>query len=147
MNQMVKRRAKDPVEKLLQSILEGLRGKKAQHIICLDLGKIQSTVCDYFVICHGSSRTHAMALAEGVTEEVKKTLGIHPRRTEGFSNAEWILLDYLDVVVHVFQEPIRDFYQLEALWADAPAIDAGQESAKPQTAKKTSAKRSPSSRK
>ncbi len=147
MNQMIKRRAKDPVEKLLQSILDGLRGKKGQHIICLDLGKIQSTVCDYFVICHGSSRTHAMALAEGVTEEVKKTVGVNPRRTEGFSNAEWILLDYLDVVVHVFQEPIRDFYQLEALWADAPAVETSQESGgTPRGAKKTSSKRSASSR-
>ncbi len=119
---MVKTRAKDTSLILSEAIVRGIQNKKGLEIVCINLGKIHSAVCDYFVICHGTSSTHASAIVDGVTEEVKKHLGVYPRRIEGLSNAEWILLDYLDVVVHIFQEPVREFYQIESLWADAPVV-------------------------
>lgn len=117
---MVKIKKKDDAQTLIDSIVKGIQEKKGLDIVILDLGKLNSTVCDYFVICHGNSRPHTGAIADSVEAEAKKATGQFPRRREGFSNAEWILLDYLDVVVHVFQEPVRNFYKLEALWADAP---------------------------
>ena len=117
---MVKTKVKDDAKTLIDSIVKGIQEKKGLDIVILDLAKLNSTVCDFFVICHGTSRTHAHALAGSVEEHVKKATGLLPRRREGFANAEWILLDYLDIVVHVFQEPVRNFYKLEGLWADAP---------------------------
>lgn len=118
---MRKNKAKDPTMLLLDAIVKGIQEKKGKDIVSLHLDKIQSTVCDYFVVCHGTSRTHVNAIGESVEEYVKKVTGVNPRRREGTANAEWILLDYLDVVVHVFQEPVRQYYQLEQLWADAPS--------------------------
>jgi ribosome-associated protein len=118
---MRKTKAKDPTLLLLDAIVTGIQEKKGKDIVSLHLDKIQSTVCDYFVVCHGTSRTHVNAIGESVEESVKKATGVNPRRREGIGNAEWILLDYLDIVVHVFQEPVRQFYQLEQLWADAPS--------------------------
>lgn len=120
---MIKHKSKDPVDLLLEAIVEGIREKKGIDIVGLHLAKIHSTVCDYFIVCHGTSRTHTNAIAESVEEIVKKSIGVKPSRREGFSNAEWILLDYLDVVVHIFQEPIRNYYQIEQLWADAPLVN------------------------
>jgi ribosome-associated protein len=118
---MNKAKAKDPSMLLLDAVVKGIQEKKGQEIVSLQLSKIQSTVCDYFVVCHGTSRTHVSAIADSVEDLVKKSTGINPRRREGMANAEWILLDYLDVVVHVFQQPVRHFFQLEQLWADAPS--------------------------
>lgn len=117
---MVKTKVKDDTKTLIDLIIKGIQEKKGLEIVILDLAKLNSTVCDFFVICHGTSRTHAHALAESIEEHVKKATGAFPKRREGFANAEWILLDYLDIVVHVFQEPVRNFYKLEGLWADAP---------------------------
>lgn len=117
---MIKAKVKDETQALIQSITQGIQEKKGLEIVILDLAKINSTVCDYFIICHGTSRTHTVALADSVEEQTRKNLSQGPRRREGFQNAEWILLDYLDVVVHIFQEPVRNFFKLEALWADAP---------------------------
>lgn len=109
-------------QSLVNCIIKGIHEKKGLETVVLDLAKINSTICDSFVICQGTSRTHVVALAESVEEIVRREIGITPRRREGFTNGEWVLLDYLDVVVHVFQEPIRKFYNLEALWADAPRL-------------------------
>lgn len=117
---MRKSKSEGTTEFLLDSIVEGIQEKKGLEIISLHLATIHSTVCDYFIICHGTSRTHVQAIAESVDAVVKKKVGINPVRREGFANAEWILLDYLDVVVHVFQEPVRKYFQIEQLWADAP---------------------------
>ncbi len=106
---------------LVDAIVKGILEKKGEEIVSIHLEKIHSTVCDYFVICHGNSRTHATAIAESVEEKVSKLCGLKPARREGYVNGEWLLLDYLDVVVHVFQEPVRRHYQVEELWADAPA--------------------------
>ncbi len=117
----VKTKETEPSLLLLDAVKKGMLEKKAQEILSLNLGKINSTVCDFFVICHGTSSTHVGAIAESVEEAVRNNCGIKPGRREGFVNGEWLLIDYLDVVVHIFQEPVRRYYQLEELWADVPA--------------------------
>ncbi len=115
-----KTKEKDISVELVNAVIQGIIEKKGKEVVSLHLGKINSSVCDFFVVCHGTSRTHAEAIAHSVEEEVRKLTGQKPARREGFSNAEWMLLDYMDVVVHVFQEPVRRFFQIEDLWADAP---------------------------
>lgn len=109
----------DPEKQLVDTIVEGILDKKGHDIVVLDLRPIGNTVADWFIISHGKSNTQADAIADSVEETVRKKLGIKPWHTEGFQNAEWILLDYVNIIVHVFQEPIRDFYRLEDLWIDA----------------------------
>jgi ribosome-associated protein len=130
---MIKEKISEQTTLLVDEVIKGIMEKKGKEIVCLDLGRIKSTVCDYFVVCHGTSNTHVNAIAESVEEYVFQHTGMRPYRREGFSNAEWILLDYLDVVVHVFQEEVREHYKLEDLWADAPAkkIDNETEAIKP----------------
>lgn len=115
-----KKAAANPETALLDSIVEGILDRKGRDIVVLDLRPAGNGIADFFVICHGTSNTQAAAIANSVEERVRKDLNIKPWHTEGFQNAEWILTDYVNVVVHVFQEPIRDFYRLEDLWADAP---------------------------
>lgn len=100
-------------------IVQGMLEKKGLKIITLDLRKIHNSVVDYFIICHATSTTHADTLAESVEETVKKSTGQNPRQREGMQLREWILIDYFDVVAHIFLEPVRSFYRLEELWADA----------------------------
>ncbi|MDQ3193019.1 MAG: ribosome silencing factor [Bacteroidota bacterium] len=104
---------------LAEIAVKGMQEKKAKDIVCLDLRKVHNAVSDFFIICHGDSNTQVDAIAGSVEHEIKKALGEGPWHREGFENAEWILLDYVNVVVHVFQKEHRDFYRLEALWADA----------------------------
>jgi ribosome-associated protein len=108
-----------PKPALVKAIIEGLEERKAKNIAVLDLHKIQNRSFDYFVIADADSSTHVEAIASAVEEEVKKRTGERPYHTEGWQNAEWILLDYINVVVHVFQRPVREFYNIEDLWADA----------------------------
>ena len=117
---VVKKAAVNPEQELLDAIVDGVLDKKGQNILVFDLRPAGNGSTDWFVVCHGNSNTQAAAIANSVDDKVRKTLNIKPWHTEGFQNAEWILLDYVNVVVHVFQEPIRDFYRLEDLWADAP---------------------------
>ena len=109
----------NPRPALLNAIIEGLEERKAHNIVVLDMHKIQNRSFDYFVIADADSSTHVDAIAGAVEEEVKKKTGERPYHTEGWQNSEWILLDYVNIVVHVFQKPIRDFYNIEDLWADA----------------------------
>ncbi|MFW5777922.1 MAG: ribosome silencing factor [Bacteroidota bacterium] len=118
---MVNEKVLEVTDVLKTEIINGIQEKKGKEIVCLNLAKINSTVCDYFVICHGTSNTHVSSIADAVEETVKKQTGVKPRRREGFANAEWLLLDYLDIVVHIFQEDVRNYYNIEDLWADAPA--------------------------
>jgi ribosome-associated protein len=106
-------------EKLARSIIHGIQEKKGKGIISLNLTNLDNSVSNYFVICHGNTKIQVEAIAGAVEEIVKKKLGDKPWHKEGFENAEWILLDYVDVVVHIFQESTRTFYNLEKLWADA----------------------------
>ena len=93
--------------------------KKASDVVVLDLRDIKHAVADYFVIGSGSSDTQIDAISEAIEEQVRKTSKEKPWKKEGFQNKEWILLDYVDVVAHVFVKEKREFYALEDLWADA----------------------------
>lgn len=105
--------------KLSEIIIEGILKKKGLNIVRMDLTKLPNSVCNYFVICHGTSKVQVQALAESVLEESLQANESKPWHKEGFENAEWILLDYVDIVVHIFMEDMRTFYNLENLWADA----------------------------
>lgn len=108
---------------IVEAILHGMRDKKAQDITLLNVGKIPNTVTDYFVICSGTSDRQTGAIADAVRQAVKSATGERPYRSEGERSGEWILLDYVDVVVHIFLPRMREFYQLEELWADAERTD------------------------
>lgn len=110
-------------KQLVETIVEGIQEKKGTDIAILDLTELDNTICQYFVICNGDSNTHVDAVANSVIDYVNKNIGDKPNHSEGFNNAEWILLDYFDVVVHVFQREQRSFYSLEGLWADAKRTD------------------------
>lgn len=98
--------------------------KKAYDIVILDIIEI-STIADYFVICSGRSSTHVQSIAEGIVDALAKDTGLKPRK-EGLKEGRWILLDYGDIIVHVFQEEEREFYNLERLWADASLIEKSE---------------------
>lgn len=104
---------------VLDVAIKGLQDVKGENLVCIDMSVIENAVCDYFLICTGTSNTHVNALAESVKREVKTVLGQNPWHSEGFGNSEWIILDYVNTVVHIFQEEARSFYSLEELWADA----------------------------
>lgn len=116
---MAKKKKIEAPDMLADIVVHGMEERKAEQIVKLNLQKIPNTITDYFVICHGNSRSQVEAIAESVEMEVKKATGLNPWHKEGFENAEWILLDYFDVVVHIFQEEARNYYKLEKLWADA----------------------------
>jgi len=100
------------------AIVEAMAQKMAKQPVVLDFSKLKGAFCDAFVICHGTSRTQVEAIASHVVDEVKKKTGIGPWHKEGFENAEWILIDYGNIVVHIFQEERRKFFNLEQLWSD-----------------------------
>lgn len=104
---------------LVKIIVEGMQEKKANRITILDLTQIENSFCNYFVICEAESKPQLQAITESVEEFTRKKLSTKPHHTEGLQNAEWILLDYLTVVAHIFRSDIRQYYKLEDLWADA----------------------------
>lgn len=104
---------------LITEIVRGIEDVKGENISILDLREIENTVCDYFIICEGNSNTQVNAISGSVQKIVSKSLKDKPWHVEGESNAEWILLDYVNIVVHVFQKQVREFYNLEGLWGDA----------------------------
>ncbi|MDR2927637.1 MAG: ribosome silencing factor [Cytophagaceae bacterium] len=110
-------------KQLADAIVEGIQEKKGKNITVLDLTDVENTITNYFVICNGDSNTHVDAVADSVEDYVREKLKEKPYHVEGRENAQWILLDYLDVVVHVFQRSVRDFYNLESLWSDAKRTD------------------------
>lgn len=106
-------------EDLLTCIIKGIEDVKGENITILDLRAIDNTACDYFIICDGNSNTHVSSIEASIHKTVSKELHDKPWHTEGLENAEWILMDYISVVVHVFQKPTRAYYQIEELWGDA----------------------------
>jgi len=114
---------RDEADFVLKNVVKAMQDKKAKNIVSLDLNNISNAVTHYFVICSASSKTQVGAIFDNVMEMVKKNCGINPIHREGVNNSEWILLDYFDVVVHIFQDDTRSFYKLEDLWADAPRTD------------------------
>jgi ribosome-associated protein len=106
-------------EKLVDAVVLGMQEKKANKIVILNLKKTNNSICDYFVICEAESTTQVDAIADSVEFIVKRDMNENSLHKEGFENAIWILLDYMDVVVHVFQRESREFYDLETFWEDA----------------------------
>jgi ribosome-associated protein len=117
----------EKVDKTLEAILEGIQRIKGKNITLIDLSTIQHTECSYFVVCHGTSSTQADAIAHSVEDTVKEIMNENPWHRDGYKNSIWILLDYGDIMVHVFQEEAREFYNLEGLWADAKITKIAEE--------------------
>ncbi|GAB5400597.1 MAG: ribosome silencing factor [Aureisphaera sp.] len=107
---------------LVTQIIKGIEEIKGQDIQILDLREIENTVCDYFIICTGTSNTQVNAIVNSIQKTVSKSLKEKPWHIEGSDNAEWVLMDFVHVVVHVFQRHIREFYDIEGLWGDAKTV-------------------------
>ena len=103
---------------IVATIIKGIQEKKGENIISIDLRKIQDAVCDYFIVCDAPSTTQVKAIADNVMRLTEEEMGEKPWHNEGTQRAEWVLLDYVDTVVHIFLTPQRKFYQLEELWSD-----------------------------
>ncbi|HJM15972.1 MAG TPA: ribosome silencing factor [Flavobacteriales bacterium] len=113
------KRKLDVSDILLGTVIEGIQEVKGIDTAILDLKKIETAVCKYFVTCSGTSNTHVSSIADSVKKIVSKEMQEKPWHIEGLNTSEWVLLDYSDIVVHVFQEKTREFYRLEDLWGDA----------------------------
>ncbi|WP_339653379.1 ribosome silencing factor [uncultured Maribacter sp.] len=111
--------SKASVDELIALIIQGVDEVKGHNINLLDLREIENTVCDYFIVCNGTSNTHVNAIVGSIQKTVSKAIQDKPWHVEGEDNAEWVLMDYVNVVVHVFQKQIREFYDIEGLWGDA----------------------------
>lgn len=110
-------------ELLCRAIVEGMQENKAKEIVVLDLRHLSSAVCDFFVLCSGESSTQVDGISNAVTRFTRKNLKEKPWHIEGKTNSEWILLDYISVVAHIFYKDARHFYQIEDLWSDAKRED------------------------
>ena len=104
---------------LIAVIIKGIDDVKGENIQLLDLRDIENTVCDYFIICTGNSNTQVNAISGSIQKIVSKEIKDKPWHIEGQGNSEWVLMDYVNVVVHIFQKHIREFYDIESLWGDA----------------------------
>jgi ribosome-associated protein len=109
----------DGAEILLESIIKGIFEKKGMNVLKIDLRKLESRITDYFVICHAPSGTQVSAICDSVDDVVRRDALEKPLHVEGLDNCFWVLLDYGNVIVHIFLEEYRTFYSLESLWADA----------------------------
>lgn len=116
---MTKSKQAEASKKLSEVIVKGMQEKKALDIVIMDLREVKNAVADFFVICSGNSDKHLSSIAQSVDDEVFKTLNEDPWSKEGKHNKEWMLLDYVTVVVHIFKKDRREFYSLEKLWGDA----------------------------
>ncbi|MCG8699824.1 MAG: ribosome silencing factor [Bacteroidales bacterium] len=104
---------------LINNIIEGILDKKGREIVSLNLENIHHAICDNFIICHGDSNTQVSAIADNIEKKVKENLNIRVNHREGLQNAHWVILDYANIIVHVFLEEYRHYYNLEELWGDA----------------------------
>ncbi len=117
---MIKKKKEEVTSgELSEFVVQGMLEKKASNIVILDLREIKHAVADYFVICTGTSDTQIDAISDSIEHQVKKLCNQNPWKREGKNNKEWVLIDYVDVVAHVFSNSKREFYGLEELWADA----------------------------
>jgi ribosome-associated protein len=107
--------------KIFKTIIRAIQDKKGEHIVSLDLRKIHEAVADYFIICEATNQPQLRAIADAVEDEVKKNCGETPYHHEGRQAAQWILMDYINVVVHIMLPESRRFYKLEEMWSDAAA--------------------------
>ncbi len=107
---------------LLDTIIQGIFEKKGKEVINIDLTRLNYSICDNFVVCHGDSGTQVNAIADSVEEKVKKELNVRAGHVEGKGNAQWVLIDFINVIVHIFKKEYREYYKLEELWGDAEII-------------------------
>jgi ribosome-associated protein len=114
-------------ENKCELIIEAILEKKGHQVVTIDLTGIENSICDIFIICHGESVTQVDAISESIERKVKQKGGVLAHHVEGRQNRQWILMDYYDVLVHVFLEEYRSFYKLEELWADADILYSGEE--------------------
>lgn len=124
---MAKTKQSIPSTDLVTLIVQGMQEKKAKNIVILDLRHIPQAIADYFVIATGTADTHVDSIQQSVQKTVFENHGERPLHTEGQENSQWVLLDFVDVVAHVFQEAKRKFYQIEDLWGDARIIEIPEE--------------------
>ena len=108
------------IANLIETIVRAIEDKKGKNIVSLDLTGVDGAICSHFVVCNADSTTQVAAIADGIEELVHEVSGEWAWRVEGKQNALWIAMDYVDVVVHIFQTDLRSFYKLEELWSDAP---------------------------
>ena len=125
---VLKSRAKNPARltrnsKLFKTIIEAIQDKKGENIVSLDLRKIPEAVADFFIICQASNNNQLRAIGDNIEKEVKETCGEAPFKHEGKQAEQWILIDYVNIVVHIMLPEPRKFYHLEELWSDAPAME------------------------
>lgn len=116
---MSKTEKESETEQLIKAVVEGIQRKKGIDLVKIDLRKINHTECKFFIVCHGNSSTQVDAIAHSVEDTVEELTGETAWHKDGYRNAIWILLDYAEVMVHIFQKDARRFYDLENLWADA----------------------------
>ena len=109
--------------KVFKTIIKAILDKKGEQIVSLDLRKIPEAVADFFVICQATSNVQVRAIADHVEEQMKKICGEIPHRVEGRNSAQWMLVDYVNVVVHIFHPESRQFYKLEEMWSDADLLE------------------------
>ena len=109
----------DTKKKLVESIIHGIQEKKGSQIVVADLQQIESSICQFFVICQGNSPQQVEAIAASVGDYLRETEGEKPVNVVGLENAQWVAMDYVDVMVHIFLPDVREYYDLENLWQDA----------------------------
>lgn len=116
----MKKRIKDlENEQIVKNIVEGIQERKGKEIVVVDMNRLKEAPCSYFVICEGDSTVHVNAVAHSIKEYVQEKIQVKPYAADGFENAEWIAMDYGQIIVHVFQRHARQYYDIEHLWADA----------------------------
>ncbi|HZH66756.1 MAG TPA: ribosome silencing factor [Flavisolibacter sp.] len=106
--------------KIYKSIIKAIQDKKGENIVSLDLRKIPEAVADFFIICEANNQPQIRAITDSIEEEVKNKCGENPYRHEGKQNLQWVLIDYVNIVVHIMTSETRKFYRLEEMWSDAP---------------------------
>ena len=106
------------VEQMRELIIEAIREKKGHQIVSIDLSEVENSICDCFIICHGDSNIQVSAITDSIERKLKEESGTRAHHVEGLQNSQWVLMDFFDILVHVFQEEYRSFFRLEELWAD-----------------------------
>lgn len=109
-------------KQIIDTIVDAITDLKGEDISVLDLREIENAFCEYFIICTGNSNTHVAAIAGAIERKVRKEIKERPWHVEGTDNAQWILVDYTNIIVHVFQREYREYYDIEGLWGDAKEI-------------------------
>lgn len=124
---MTKKNTKISSDELAETIIQGIQERKGEEIVKIDLKDVDGAVTDYFIICQANSTTQVVAIKDSIEEFVRKNVGEKPWHVEGTANAEWVLLDYVDVVAHIFLPEKREYFNLEGLWADAEILEVESE--------------------